>query len=103
MKRLKAHTLRTLSITLILLLVAIGYITKIGLGNLSGAGIDVVSLLCPLGALSTMLAAKLVIPPRGHLSGSGFDYDSSVRAYILCLDLPHASDPALVPRSIREG
>ncbi|NTU89373.1 MAG: 4Fe-4S binding protein [Actinobacteria bacterium] len=62
MKKIKAHTLRAFTIAFILLLVAIGYVTKFGLGNLSGAGIDVVSLLCPLGALSTMLAAKLVIP-----------------------------------------
>jgi ferredoxin-type protein NapH len=62
MKKFKASKLRTLVMLLTLLVVAIGYFTAVGLGNLSGFGIDPFVLICPLGYLESLLASKMFVP-----------------------------------------
>lgn len=42
--------------------VAAGFIGNTGFGNLSALGWKDISLLCPLGALTTMLASKTIVP-----------------------------------------
>lgn len=46
----------------ILVIVAIGFVTQGGFGTLAAFGWQDISLLCPLGALSAMLASKTMIP-----------------------------------------
>lgn len=46
----------------IIILVAIGFASHAGVGTLSALGWRDIALLCPLGSLSTMLAAKAAIP-----------------------------------------
>lgn len=41
---------------------AVGFVLNTGFGNLSAVGWKDVSLLCPLGALTTMLASKAIVP-----------------------------------------
>lgn len=62
MKNIKASTLRTICIVAVMLLIAVGYFTHVGIGNLSGFGWDVFSFLCPLGYLESLLASKTFIP-----------------------------------------
>lgn len=59
---MKASTLRILVPVAVGLAVALGYAFRTGLGNLSSIGWGDVSALCPLGALTTMLAAKALVP-----------------------------------------
>ena len=59
---MKANVLRILAPIAVGLAVAIGYVFNTGFGNLSAIGWGDISLLCPLGALTTMLAAKTVVP-----------------------------------------
>lgn len=59
---MKANVLRILIPIVVGLAVAMGYVLNTGLGNLSSIGWGDISLLCPLGALTTMLAAKTVVP-----------------------------------------
>lgn len=60
----KKNTARTRFIVMIavLVLVAIGYFTALGIGNVCGIGFDSITLLCPLGALLSMIASKTAIP-----------------------------------------
>ena len=62
MKKIKASTLRALVACVVLLVIAIGYFTCFGIGNLSGFGIDAFSLLCPLGYIESLLASKIFVP-----------------------------------------
>ena len=62
MKKMKSSTLRALCMLVILVIIAIGYFTKVGIGNLSGLGWDVFSVLCPLGYLESLLASKTFVP-----------------------------------------
>ena len=62
MKRMKARTLRTIVTFAVLVLVAIGYFTAWGIGNLSGFGWDAFSVLCPLGYLESLVAGKTFVP-----------------------------------------
>lgn len=64
MKKMKARTLRTIVTfaVLVLVLVAIGYFTAWGIGNLSGFGWDAFSVLCPLGYLESLVAGKTFVP-----------------------------------------
>lgn len=62
MKKMKASTLRALVMGVILVVVAIGYFTAVGIGNLSGFGFDVFAFLCPLGYLESLLASKIFVP-----------------------------------------
>lgn len=47
---------------LIIALITISYILNLGIGTLSAPGIGDISIICPLGALATMIAMKTVIP-----------------------------------------
>lgn len=62
MKKMKARTLRTIVTFAVLVLVAIGYFTAWGIGNLSGFGWDAFSVLCPLGYLESLVAGKTFVP-----------------------------------------
>ncbi len=59
---MKKHALRTIIPLIVLLIIACGYVANLPIGNISAFGWDTVSLLCPLGALSSMLAAKMIAP-----------------------------------------
>lgn len=67
MKKMKARTLRTIVTFAVLVLVAVGYFTAWGIGNLSGFGWDAFSVLCPLGYLESLVASKTFVP-RAFLS-----------------------------------
>lgn len=67
MKKMKARTLRTIVTFAVLALVAVGYFTAWGIGNLSGFGWDAFSVLCPLGYLESLVASKTFVP-RAFLS-----------------------------------
>lgn len=62
MKKMKSSTLRALVAGAVVVIVAIGYFTKIGIGNVSGFGFDIFSLLCPLGYLESLFASKTFVP-----------------------------------------
>ncbi len=62
MRRMKVRNLRALVATFVVLAVAIGYVTVTGLGNVCAAGVGLVSSICPVGALSALLASKTLIP-----------------------------------------
>lgn len=57
-----SRMLRTATATLVVVLVAIGFVTDVGIGTVSAPGLFDISILCPLGALGSMLASKLAIP-----------------------------------------
>jgi ferredoxin-type protein NapH len=59
---MKTNKLRVIIPLVILLIAGIGFTLHTGFGNLSAIGWDSVSILCPLGALGTMLASKTIIP-----------------------------------------
>lgn len=59
---MKSKTLRTLTALAVVLIITIGFFTTSGIGTLSAPGISDISILCPLGALTTMLASKLLVP-----------------------------------------
>ena len=59
---MKKSTLRTLIPLAILLVAGVGFVLHTGFGNLSAIGWGSVSVLCPLGALATMLASKTIVP-----------------------------------------
>ena len=42
--------------------VTVGFVTNVGIGTMSAPGIWDISILCPLGALGTMLASKMMVP-----------------------------------------
>ena len=62
MKKMKKSTVRAIIALVITLVIAIGYFTTLGIGTLSGFGIDAYSLLCPLGYLESLLASKTFVP-----------------------------------------
>lgn len=62
MKKIKPSTLRMLCIIAVVVVVAIGYFTHIGIGNLSGFGWDAFAVICPLGYLESLLASRTFIP-----------------------------------------
>lgn len=59
---MKAKTLRVVIPLAIMVVIAAGFYLSTGIGTLSAIGWGDVSLLCPLGALATMLASKTVVP-----------------------------------------
>lgn len=59
---MKSSKLRVIIPLAILAIAGIGFVAHTGFGTLSAIGWEDVSLLCPLGALTTMLASKTVIP-----------------------------------------
>lgn len=54
--------LRVIIPLVVLFLAGVGFVAHTGFGNLSAIGWDSVSLLCPIGALGTMLASKTMVP-----------------------------------------
>ena len=56
MKR-NSKTLRTITALVIVAIVFVGFLTNLGIGTISAPGIWDISILCPLGALGTMLAS----------------------------------------------
>ena len=58
----KTSTVRLLVMLGIAVVIAVGYFTRVGIGNLSGLGIDVFSVLCPLGYLESLVASKTFVP-----------------------------------------
>lgn len=61
MKR-NSKTLRTITALVIVIVVFVGFLTNLGIGTISAPGIWDISILCPLGALGTMLASKMMVP-----------------------------------------
>lgn len=59
---MKSKTLRTITVVAVIVIITIGFFTNLGIGTLSAPGIFDIALLCPLGALTTMLATKMMIP-----------------------------------------
>lgn len=57
-----SKTLRTLTALAIIVIVFVGFLTNLGIGTISAPGIWDISILCPLGALGTMLASKMMVP-----------------------------------------
>lgn len=57
-----SKTLRTLTALAVIVIVFVGFLTNLGIGTISAPGIWDVSILCPLGALGTMLASKMMVP-----------------------------------------
>ena len=53
--------LRTLVALAIVAVVTVGFVTNVGIGTMSAPGIWDISILCPLGALGTMLASKMMV------------------------------------------
>lgn len=59
---MKTRKLRTAIAVAIFAFISLGLIAGISFGTLSGFGWDTIALLCPLGALTTMLATKTFLP-----------------------------------------
>ena len=57
-----SKTLRTLTALAVIVIVFVGFLTNLGIGTTSAPGIWDISILCPLGALGTMLASKMMVP-----------------------------------------
>lgn len=62
MKKRNTARLRFIVMIAVLALVAVGYFTAFGIGNVCGIGFDSITLLCPLGSLLSMIAGKTAIP-----------------------------------------
>lgn len=54
--------LRTIIPLAVIGVVGVGFATHVGVGTLSAIGWQDISLLCPLGALATMIATKTLLP-----------------------------------------
>ena len=65
-RRLKTKKLQTLIPLLLMVAVGVGFTLNYGTGSLSSLGWRDISIICPLGALSSMLAAKTVIPRAAY-------------------------------------
>ena len=59
---MNAQKLRVIIPLAILLIAGLAFTLNVDFGTLSAAGWSTISVLCPLGALSAMLAAKMMIP-----------------------------------------
>ncbi|MDR3136131.1 MAG: 4Fe-4S binding protein [Coriobacteriales bacterium] len=59
---MRIASLRVLVALAVIALITIGFVTNIGIGTLSSFGWSDISILCPLGALTTMLGAKILVP-----------------------------------------
>ncbi len=59
---MKTSTWRVIIPLVILVLAGIGFVAKTGFGSLSAIVWQDIAILCPLGALGTMLASKTVVP-----------------------------------------
>ncbi len=59
---MKTNKLRIIIPLAILAIGGIGFVAHLGTGSLSAIGFQDISVLCPLGALSTMIASKTAVP-----------------------------------------
>ena len=59
---MKSTRLRILTAAAVVILICIGFITNFGFGTVSAFGWSDLSILCPLGALGSMLASKMMVP-----------------------------------------
>lgn len=59
---MKLKTLRVIVPLLVVLIAAVGFVLNLGTGSLSAFGLADISLVCPLGALTTMIAQRMLIP-----------------------------------------
>ena len=59
---MKLSKVRTIVAAVVFIVLAAGLVAYGSFGTLSGFGWQTVSLLCPLGALASMIAAKTIIP-----------------------------------------
>ena len=59
---MKSSKLRTVTAAVVFVVLCIGLIVQIGFGTLSGFGWDAIAALCPLGAITTMIATRMVVP-----------------------------------------
>lgn len=59
---MKSKKLRTITALAVILVITVGFFTTSGIGTLSAPGISDISVLCPLGALTTMIASKMLVP-----------------------------------------
>lgn len=59
---MKSQKLRIVVPLVVAGVAAAGFVANTGFGNLSAVGWRDISLLCPLGALTTMLASKTIVP-----------------------------------------
>lgn len=59
---MKSTKLRTIVAAATFVVLSAGLVAGVGFGTLSGFGWDTISLLCPLGALTTMIASRTFLP-----------------------------------------
>ena len=59
---MSSKKLRTIIAAVVFVVLSAGLIAGVSLGTLSGFGWDAISALCPLGALTTMIASKTFVP-----------------------------------------
>ena len=59
---MKTKKLRVITALAVILIITAGFFTTSGIGTLSAPGISDISVLCPLGALTTMIASKMLVP-----------------------------------------
>ena len=59
---MKSSKLRTVIAVIVFVVLCVGLIAQIGFGTLSGFGWDTIVALCPLGAITTMIATRMVVP-----------------------------------------
>lgn len=59
---MKASKIRTAVAAVVFAILCVGLIVGINLGTLSGFGWETISMLCPLGAITTMIATKTLVP-----------------------------------------
>lgn len=59
---MKSNVLRIITALFVVALITFGFVTDFGVGTLSALGWSTFSILCPLGALGTMLASKMMVP-----------------------------------------
>lgn len=59
---MKSNKLRVIIPLAVLVVAGVGFALHSGLGTLSAVGWESISVLCPLGALGTMLASKTIVP-----------------------------------------
>jgi len=62
MKPIKLSSLRTISISLFIVLALVGLAFHTGTGTISAFGYSTISAICPLGSIETLLASKTFIP-----------------------------------------
>ena len=61
-KKFKSSNWRIVTATVVLIVLAIALLANVGLGTLSSYGIGQISMMCPLGAVATMISSRTFIP-----------------------------------------